>query len=157
MTKSVHKKFNLFVSVAIMLFFLEDLAVDFMSSGTKDFHFYFELTFVIALAYTLITQVREIYFIQGKLLEANDKLNALKDNLFDAIEAQFKLWKLTKAEKEVAWLVVKGFSFIKISELRGVSEKTIHQQISSVYKKSGTKNRHEFLSGFLEEFMNFDE
>jgi len=62
---------------------------------------------------------------------------------------------LTNAEREVALLVIKGFSFAKISELRSVSEKTIHQQISSVYKKSNTKNRHEFMSGFLEDFINY--
>ncbi len=72
-----------------------------------------------------------------------------------AIKNQFNAWKLTKAETEVAWLVVKGLSFSKIAELREVSEKTVHQQISSVYKKSKSKNRHEFVSGFLEEFINY--
>lgn len=104
----------------------------------------------------MTTQIRKIYTIQGKLTQANEKLLALKESLFDAIEGQFKSWELSKAEKEVAWLVVKGFSFVKIAELRGVSEKTVHHQIANVYKKSNTKNRHEFLSGFLEEFMNFD-
>ena len=64
------------------------------------------------------------------------------------------MWKLTSAETDVAWLVVKGISFPKIAEFRNVSEKTVHQQISNVYKKSATKNRHEFMSGFLEDFIN---
>jgi len=150
-----NKKFHLFVSFAIMVFFAEDLIVDFISSNTNDIHFYFELFFVIALIYLLIAQVREIYIVKNELDIVNDKLSILKVGLSEAIADQFITWKLTKAEKDVALLVVKGLSFSKISELRGVSEKTVHQQISSVYKKSSVKNRHEFMSGFLEDFINY--
>ena len=138
-----------------MLFFMDDVLTDFVVSKTNSTHFYFELFFVVALMYLLITQVREIYSIKTDLVIANDKLTILKEGLSEAIDNQFNIWKLTNAEREVALLVIKGFSFAKISELRSVSEKTIHQQISSVYKKSNTKNRHEFMSGFLEDFINY--
>jgi len=138
-----------------MLFFMDDVLTDFVVSKTNSTHFYFELFFVVALMYLLITQVREIYSIKTDLVIANDKLTILKEGLSEAIDNQFNIWKLTNAEREVALLVIKGFSFAKISELRSVSEKTIHQQISSVYKKSNTKNRHEFMSGFIEDFINY--
>jgi len=134
---------------------MDDVLTDFVVSKTNSIHFYFELFFVVALMYLLITQVREIYSIKTDLVIANDKLTILKEGLSEAIDNQFNIWKLTNAEREVALLVIKGFSFAKISELRSVSEKTIHQQISSVYKKSNTKNRHEFMSGFLEDFINY--
>lgn len=138
-----------------MLFFMDDVLTDFVVSKTNSIHFYFELFFVVALMYLLITQVREIYSIKTDLVIANDKLTILKEGLSEAIDNQFNIWKLTNAEREVALLVIKGFSFAKISELRSVSEKTIHQQIANVYKKSNTKNRHEFMSGFLEDFINY--
>ncbi len=154
MIKLLHKQLNFLISLAILLFFIQDVIDDFMSTQTLDAHFYFELFFVIALIYLVTAHIRKIYFIKAELVQTNDQLTLIKSGLSKAIEDQFNAWKLTKAETEVAWLVVKGFSFSKIAELREVSEKTVHQQIASVYKKSKSKNRHEFVSGFLEDFIN---
>jgi DNA-binding CsgD family transcriptional regulator len=156
-TTTINKKLHLFVSFTIVLFFIEDLIVDIMSLTEVGFHFYFEFFAVSVLIYLLVAQSYEIYSANKKLNIANKKLIVLKQDLFSAINEQLNAWKLSKAEKEVAWLVLKGFSFSKVSELRGVSKKTVHQQISNVYKKSNSKNRHEFMSGFLEDFMNVDE
>ncbi len=49
--------------------------------------------------------------------------------------------------------MIKGFSFQENSELREVSEKTIHQQSASIYKKANVHNRHELISGFIEDFI----
>ena len=153
--KSANYKFQLFTYTAIMLFFVNDILDDFMISNHNNIHFYLELFFVVALIYLLATQFYKIILINNELSTANDKLTILKRDLHEVIDNQFVVWKLTKAETDVAWFVIKGISFSKIAELRGVSEKTIHQQISSVYKKSDTKNRHEFMSGFLEDFINY--
>jgi len=155
MIKLLHKQLNFLISLAILVFFIQDVIDDFMSTQTLDAHFYFELFFVIALIYLVTAHIRKIYFIKSELVKTNDELFLLKNGLSMAIKNQLNTWKLTKAETEVAWLVIKGLSFSKIAELRGVSEKTVHQQISSVYKKSKSKNRHEFVSGFLEEFINY--
>ena len=106
------------------------------------------------MIYLLATQFYKFNLINNELNTVNDKLTILKGELHEVIGKQFSVWKLTKAETDVAWFVIKGISFPKIAELRNVSEKTIHQQMSSVYKKSDTKNRHEFMSGFLEDFIN---
>ena len=152
--KSDSDMFHMFTLLTVILFFLIDVIDDFTSSHHNGIHFYFELFFVIALTYLLITQFRKIYLTKDELNTAKDKLTVIEEGLHEVIDNQFSVWKLTKAETDVAWLVIKGISFPKIAELRNVSEKTIHQQISSVYKKSDTKNRHEFMSGFLEDFIN---
>ncbi len=153
--KSANYKFQLFTYTAIMLFFVNDILDDFMISNHNNIHFYLELFFVVALIYLLVTQFYKFILVNNELSTANDKLTILKRDLHEVIDNQFVVWKLTKAETDVAWFVIKGISFSKIAELRSVSEKTIHQQISSVYKKSDTKNRHEFMSGFLEDFINY--
>jgi DNA-binding CsgD family transcriptional regulator len=153
--KSANYKFQLFTYTAIMLFFVNDILDDFMISNHNNIHFYLELFFVVALIYLLATQFYKFILVNNELSTANDKLTILKKDLHEVIDNQFVAWKLTKAETDVAWFVIKGISFSKIAELRNVSEKTIHQQISSVYKKSDTKNRHEFMSGFLEDFINY--
>jgi DNA-binding CsgD family transcriptional regulator len=149
--------FHIFTLLAVILFFLIDVINDFISSLHNGIHFYFELFFVITLMYLLTAQFRKIYLTKNMLNSASDKLTTIEEGLHEIIDNQFSVWKLTKAETDVAWFVIKGISFPKIAELRNVSEKTIHQQMSSVYKKSDSKNRHEFMSGFLEDFINFKE
>ncbi|HIM95633.1 MAG TPA: helix-turn-helix transcriptional regulator [Gammaproteobacteria bacterium] len=146
--------FHIFTLLAVILFFAIDVIEGYASGHHNGIHFYFELFFVIALTYLLITQLRKINLTTGELTATKDKLSVIEEGPHEEIDKQFSLWKLTKAETDVAWFVIKGISFPKIAELRNVSEKTIHQQISSVYKKSNTKNRHEFMSGFLEDFIN---
>ncbi len=150
----MHKQLNFIISITILLFFVQDVIDDFMSTQLLGMHFYLEMFFVLALMYLVAAHIREIYYIKSKLSKVNDELTVIKNGLSRAIKEQFNVWKLTEAETEVAWLVVKGLSFSKIAELRGVSEKTVHQQISNVYRKSKTKNRHEFVTGFLEDFLN---
>jgi len=65
--------------------------------------------------------------------------------------AKFKDWKLSKAETEIALLIVKGFSVAEIAQLRGKSEGTIKSQNSAIYQKSGLSGRVQLVSFFLEE------
>jgi len=69
------------------------------------------------------------------------------------INDQFKFWNFTKAETEIAWLILKGFSYPDIANLRSVSEKTINQQAGSIFRKSNVKNRHELVSSFIEDLL----
>ncbi|WP_164707619.1 helix-turn-helix transcriptional regulator [Bathymodiolus thermophilus thioautotrophic gill symbiont] len=71
------------------------------------------------------------------------------------INQTFDKWQLTNAEHDIAWLIIKGYSFKEIAHIRKVSGKTISQQTSIIYKKSNVSNRHELMSNFLEEFINF--
>ncbi len=69
------------------------------------------------------------------------------------IDFQLNKWGLSTAEKEIALLLLKGFSNREISELRGTSEKTVTQQITSIYLKSGLRSRPEFSAFFLEDLL----
>ncbi len=89
----------------------------------------------------------------------NQRLNKLtkqintNDDFFPQIEAQFNDWNLTKSESEIALLLLKGFSFKEMSEVRGSSEKTIRHQASSIYAKSTQAGRNEFSAYFFELLM----
>lgn len=69
------------------------------------------------------------------------------------IETQLSDWKLTPAEKDVSFLLLKGFSLLEIAEFRGTSEKKVRSQLSSIYAKAGLKNRAEFAAFFLEDLL----
>jgi len=73
--------------------------------------------------------------------------------LSESIDAQFSLWNLTRAEKEVALLLLKGFSLRELAEVRGTSERTVRQQASRIYDKAGLRGRAELSAFFLEDLM----
>lgn len=75
------------------------------------------------------------------------------DGLALAIDQQLTKWHLTAAEKEVAFLLLKGFSLKEISNIRNTSEKTARVQSTSIYTKSGLSGRSELSAFFLEDLL----
>jgi DNA-binding NarL/FixJ family response regulator len=74
-----------------------------------------------------------------------------------AIEDQFRHWKLTGAEIDVAGLMLKGMSLKEIAVARETSEATIRQQAQSIYRKSGLSGRAELAAYFLESLFETAE
>lgn len=69
------------------------------------------------------------------------------------IDIQFEKWLLTPAEKDVALLLLKGFSHKDVARLRSVSEATARQQARAIYKKAGIAGRHDLAAFFLEDLV----
>ena len=70
-----------------------------------------------------------------------------------AIDQQLTNWNLTVAEKEVAFLLLKGFSLREIAEIRQTSERTARAQSIAVYSKAGISGRSELSAFFLEDLL----
>lgn len=95
---------------------------------------------------------------EEEALKWEEKYRELLKGLGHAIDQQFEQWGLTTAEKEIGLLILKGMSFKEMAELRSVSERTIRQQATLLYKKTATGNRSEFAAFFLEDLLlPFDE
>ena len=60
---------------------------------------------------------------------------------------------MSAAEKEVAFLLLKGLSLKEIAIARRTSEKTARVQSSAVYAKSGLAGRSELSAFFLEDLL----
>ncbi len=69
------------------------------------------------------------------------------------IEQQFGKWKLTQAETEVGFLLLKGFSLQEIADVRTTKIKTVQQQSQSIYQKTGLASRSELAAFFLEDLL----
>jgi len=67
-----------------------------------------------------------------------------------AIDAQFRAWGLTPAEREVALLVLKGHGHKEIAARTGRSERTVRQHAGAAYEKAGLGGRAELAAYFLE-------
>ena len=75
------------------------------------------------------------------------------DGLSLAIDQQLTKWKLTAAEKEVAFLLLKGLSLKEIAGVRNTAEKTARVQSMAVYAKAGLTGRSELSAFFLEDLL----
>jgi len=75
------------------------------------------------------------------------------DGLSLAIDQQLSRWKLTTAEKEVAFLLLKGLSLKEVAEVRKTTEKTARVQSMAVYAKAGISGRSELSAFFLEDLL----
>lgn len=75
------------------------------------------------------------------------------DGLSKAIDQQLSKWNLTAAEKEVAFLLLKGLSLKEVAEARKTSEKTARVQSMAIYSKAGIAGRSELSAFFLEDLL----
>jgi DNA-binding CsgD family transcriptional regulator len=71
----------------------------------------------------------------------------------EAVDEQFRTWALTPAEREVALLLLKGYSHKHIAQATGRNERTARQHASAVYQKAGFAGRAELSAYFLEDLM----
>jgi DNA-binding CsgD family transcriptional regulator len=75
------------------------------------------------------------------------------EGLSHSIDEQLDHWGLTKSEKEIAFLLIKGFSLKEIAEFRQTTEKTTRGQATSIYAKSGLTGRSQLSAFFLEDLL----
>lgn len=118
---------------------------------------------IVAIAWLLLglhQQRLEIKSLRQELDTANSPQTAPKKYVLEArkklgnvVTQQFSEWTLTASEIEVGWLLLKGLSLKEIAMVRSTQEKTVRQQASSIYKKSGVAGRHAFSAWFIEDIL----
>lgn len=152
--------------ILIIIFKLGDLYVDF-ANQVESHHLIQEIILIILssaifvfLAFDIKKRSKQAHLLAQQLRVSkthydnlSKKVVETKTQFFEGIAEQFEQWELTKTEKEVALLLVKGLSNFEIAEVRGKSEKTISHQASSVYKKANITGRHELAALFFEELI----
>lgn len=70
-----------------------------------------------------------------------------------AIDKQFDEWQLSRAERDVALLILKGEGHKQAAARLGRSERTIRQHAVEVYRKAGLQGRAELAAFFLHDLM----
>ena len=98
------------------------------------------------LTRTLRQADEQIKNITGEMSRARHRYS-------EAVQQQFQEWDLTLSEQQVAMLLLKGLSFKEIAVVRDTREKTVRQQASAIYGKTGLEGRHAFSAWFLEDFL----
>lgn len=153
----------------IVLLKLTDVIAD-AGLGVPPWHLVQEWTLLLLsaggfvyLVLDIRRRTRETRQLRGSLSLSNRKLEALGQRMRDArrqyaevIQEQFQSWGLTRGEQEVALLLLKGLSLREIASVRNTKEKTVRQQASSIYGKTGLEGRHAISAWFLEDFLMED-
>lgn len=151
---------------AIMLLNLLDVITD-IGLGVPRWHIVEESVIVLASAlgvlYLLLEMRRRTQQLNElaenlsssdqKLRNINEEMRRARHSYAETIQQQFEDWRLTSSEQQVAMLLLKGLSFKEIAAVRDTKEKTVRQQASTIYGKSGLEGRHEFSAWFLEDFL----
>ena len=158
--------FVILVLVGILIMVCIDLVSD-SKEGAKNWH-------LIAEGLMGLMAIVGIYIVLKNSLETkkelkderesftNFKVEAEKwrtqsriyiEGLSQAIDKQLTLWNLSAAEKEVAFLLLKGLSLKEIAEIRNTTEKTARAQSAAIYSKAGISGRSELAAFFLEDLL----
>lgn len=147
-----------------------DLILDDPESWTS-FHVLFELGMIVAalvmataLGMGWLRAEQSAVQLRTDLVTRDAERDAWRSRAKGALEGlgvvvqeQLREWELTRAEREVALLLLKGHSHKAIAHATGRSAQTVRQHASAVYAKSGLGGRAELSAFFLDELMLPDD
>ncbi len=142
------------VLTSAMLFFGYDITIDLLYDRDGIFHILVELVVFVAISVVLFAELKHVSSLSKEIRVEKSKTARLAGELLTVIHDQFASWGLSTSEREVALLLIKGLSMKEIAALRGVKEKTIRHQATSIYAKSGSTGRHELAAHFIEDLMS---
>jgi DNA-binding CsgD family transcriptional regulator len=143
-----------------------DLAGD-LHDGVTTWHVLVEAAVVVAACVGVVHVLRGAWALRRRLARQDRDFSEFRqqaeawragsrrhvEGLARSIDLQLDRWKLSAAEKEVAFLLLKGLSLKEIAAIRGTSEKTARVQSGAVYAKSGLGGRSELSAFFLEDLL----
>lgn len=158
-----HAGFAAVFFTLVIIASLADILSD-VQQGSNTTHILQELLIVVvagALLARLLVEERRHLRINQELtrtvtqleIQASATLTEAKQSLAREIDQQFLEWQLTESERSVAWLLLKGYNSKEIAALRDSSDKTVRNQLSTVYKKSGLRDKHVFIAWFLDDLL----
>lgn len=154
------------VLLLIVVLVAFDVATD-LHQGASLWHVVLEIVAGIAAAAGALYLLRDTVRLRRRLARQASDLSAYLaeakawqaqahkhvEGLARSIDHQLEYWHLSAAEKEIAFLLLKGLSLKDIAELRGTSEKTVRAQSTAIYAKAGLTGRSELSAFFLEDLL----
>lgn len=143
------------VMTAAMLFFAYDITADLAARDESWPHILIESIVFLAVSAVLFRELRRLRRLKAELFEERGRTARLSGQLLTVMREQFEAWGLSPSENDVALLLIKGLSMKEIAEARQVKEKTIRQQATAIYAKSGYTGRHELAAHFIEDLMSY--
>ncbi len=150
--RSIALALFLLVQTLAAVFFVGDAIADFVE-GKAGAHIYFEPLGAPSLALGGGLGALRLPQTLEELKAQDVALASARGALGDVIAAQFTDWGLTPAERDVAFLALKGLDVAEIAELRGRAAGTVRAQLTRIYAKAGVSGRAQFAAWFVEDLL----
>lgn len=139
------------------LFFIADVVADYLADGRlEDPHLALEAIAAIALVGGVIFLMVELRRLLSRMQGMTAGLRAARGQMAEVIDGFFDEWSLTGAERDVAIMILKGVDNDTIARMRNTASGTVRAQATSIYSKSQTHGRAQFISLFMEELLTDD-
>lgn len=151
----LHRMLALGALTGAIVFFIYDLVADALLEGEFGSpHFVIETLVFCAVSWALVVGAGDLRRLRSRLEREQRRNRLFSGALAESIDAQMSEWKMTRSEREVAWLIIKGFRFSEIARLRGVKEATTRLQASTLYAKAGVSGRAEFVAEIIQPLLS---
>lgn len=98
------------------------------------------------LGFVIIT----IMFFVKSARRATAEYRKKQSERIAVFEANCMLYKLTTREKEVAWLLVEGYSYKEIAAKLFLSDNTVGNYVQKIYEKIGVRKRQVLINKLLD-------
>lgn len=167
MSQTKKEKWILFSILSIVfLLIIMDITSD-LKEGVTLGHIILECSIASFSLFGIFYILKDSFRIKKTLVETNQQLSLYRkeaekwrieskkylEGLSVAIDEQLETWGLSTAEKEVAFLLLKGLSSKEIASIRNTTEKTARTQSMAIYTKAGLSGRSELSAFFLEDLL----
>lgn len=130
--------------------FISDVIEEWPQRST---HTLVEAVAVVGLLFGAGLAIKEMRKMARRNARVELELRAASGALQAVIEGHFDTWGLTRAERDVALLSIKGMSNAEIARLRDTREGTIKAQATAIYRKAGVSSRAELISAVIEDLI----
>ncbi|WP_411237121.1 helix-turn-helix transcriptional regulator [Marivita sp. S0852] len=127
---------------------------DFRAGGFfTDPHLSLEAVIAVALIVGVLFLMIELRGLLTRMSDMQTGLEIAHGHLAEVVEGFFEDWNLTNAERDVALMILKGLDNDAIAQVRHTAPGTVRAQATSIYAKSSTDGRAQFISLFVEELL----
>ncbi|MCB1326491.1 MAG: hypothetical protein H7A21_06105 [Spirochaetales bacterium] len=161
-----HRRFQVLYTIIVTLIVLAelvDLYID-LRDGGLTYHVYIDIgvvvvvsAAVIAIWTSLASRLRRTHKDMEGYRIANETFRRRNEDLIremrTAIRDQFRSWQFSPAETRVAERLLRGESSRQIAAVIGKSERTVRNQMLSIYSKSGMTGRSDLSAFFMTELL----
>lgn len=145
----------LVIQITAAVFIVLEAFVELLD-GAGRWHPVAEAPIALALCIGIAFVMRDLAAALHKTRDQQRKLELVAEEFTKVVTNFFDRWNLTPSEREVAYLSLKGHEVKEIARLRQTAEGTIRAQLTRIYEKSGTANRAQLASIFMNAVMGDD-
>lgn len=138
------------LQVGCSLVFISDVIEEWK---TMNAHTWAEAVAVVALVVGATLALREMRKLLQRNARVERELDAACGAFQNVIDLHFDVWGLSKAERDVALLSIKGISNAEIARMRDTREGTIKAQSAAIYRKAGVNSRADLISALIEDLI----